>query len=794
MRVLLFLLFFFVHVLKIYAQNLQEGLIGHWSFDDAETTTVADAGTNNIEGQIINGSKINDGYFQKAVAFSSSSNGYIDLGKKIPSLLKGASQITFSCWINNVDHPSVRYDVFQTFTDNKVGFSVTVTAMGELTVAARSNDDDSYLSQAFNYTSYGIWTHVTAIVDYQNNSFEAYINATKLPVKVGDKPRFKGNIYNPTITTNTNFNDFIGGLKNSYNTFNGAIDEVRLYKRKLTEVEIYQLARPDLNPNFISPQDVERNNVEKIRQLMSGNIAFHNGKNHALVGDKRVFLNNESARIVPFRENDAFYIPISFCANHYESALENSNSSELTLTTKDGKVVKMAVNDSRVTINNVITDVGVNVLKRDDEFFVPLEVITLIYANSSYVGLFGEIAVIGTNISGFNAPENSSVISIMPDYFLPKNVVPKRNVRHNRNELLYLKPSGGRYVNNPTIVRMSDGTLIASCTSSGVGFKNYFYKSADGGVTWAHVSTVSGTLWATLFEHKNDLYLLGVYGAWGNIVIRRSIDKGETWSSASSCTIPGILFTGGASTNAPNHHSAPTAVIKANGRIYKAFEDNDPRVFPTMKTFIISASENSNLMDPASWTATEKLSVDFNAWKGQPYHFIQPGWLEGNAVQAPDGNIWNIIRVNSLPFSDKAAIQKMTTDGKKLNFNHLNDIIDFPGGLSKFSVKFDPKTRKYYSLVNNSVDFLFTGHRCVLSLSVSDDLVNWKLVEAILYDDHLNYWDDTLLKVGYQYVDFVFDGDNIVMVVRESWGDSANYHDANRFTSYILKDYAKYVN
>src|SRR5690606_39569365 len=95
-------------------------------------------------------------------------------------------------------------------------------------------------------------------------------------------------------------------------------------------------------------------------------------------------------------------------------------------------------------------------------------------------------------------------------------------------------------------------------------------------------------------------------------------------------------------------------------------------------------------------------------WK-EPYNFLAPGWLEGNAVQAPDGNVWNFIRFNARPYPDKAAIMKLSPDGQKLLFRYPQDIIDFPGGTTKFSIKYDTKTKKYYSLVNNSVDATFAG-------------------------------------------------------------------------------------
>src|SRR5690606_8831539 len=104
-----------------------------------------------------------------------------------------------------------------------------------------------------------------------------YINGQKIPVKTGAKPTFSANKY--TITTQA-VNDYIGGFKGRNYTFNGSIDEVRIYNRKLNSDEIFALARPDLNPNLVSPQDAERKKVQSMRSLMQNHVAFYEGKNH----------------------------------------------------------------------------------------------------------------------------------------------------------------------------------------------------------------------------------------------------------------------------------------------------------------------------------------------------------------------------------------------------------------------------------------------------------------------------------------------------------------------------------
>ena len=94
----------------------------------------------------------------------------------------------------------------------------------------------------------------------------------------------------------------------------------------------------------------------------------------------------------------------------------------------------------------------------------------------------------------------------------------------------------------------------------------------------------------------------------------------------------------------------------------------------------------------------------------------RPGWLEGNTVETKDGEIWNILRFNSLPLWDKAAIVKVHDDGKTITFDPETGFIDFPGGMTKFTIRFDPKTGHYLTLSNNNPNPSQPSRRTVLSL------------------------------------------------------------------------------
>ena len=81
----------------------------------------------------------------------------------------------------------------------------------------------------------------------------------------------------------------------------------------------------------------------------------------------------------------------------------------------------------------------------------------------------------------------------------------------------------------------------------------------------------------------------------------------------------------------------------------------------------------------------------------------------------------------------------------------------------------------------------------MLSLSVSSDLVHWQVVETILVDRTLMNEYVSMTRHGFQYVDWCFDGEDILLTVRESMGDSVHFHDANCFTFYRIEDFRSLV-
>jgi hypothetical protein len=190
-------------------------------------------------------------------------------------------------------------------------------------------------------------------------------------------------------------------------------------------------------------------------------------------------------------------------------------------------------------------------------------------------------------------------------------------------------------------------------------------------------------------------------------------------------------------------------------------------------------------MEPSNWTVSDPLPYDA-AWlpEGWEVPVEKQGYLEGNAVADPDGNLLNILRYNTTPYYRKAVVLRIAEDGESLSFDRL---IDFYGGMTKFTIRRHPETGRYWSLVNRVTKPNAAGMRSVLTLVWSDDLDHWYPARDILRDDR----ETAVRYTGFQYVDWLFDGPDIIVASRTAFNGAHNFHDANHLTFHRVSDFAK---
>lgn len=199
----------------------------------------------------------------------------------------------------------------------------------------------------------------------------------------------------------------------------------------------------------------------------------------------------------------------------------------------------------------------------------------------------------------------------------------------------------------------------------------------------------------------------------------------------------------------------------------------------------VSAPVDADLMNPQVWRFGAPIGYN-PSWAPREWTEPNGGWgfLEGNAVVGPDGGLFDILRYHSPPYYRKAIVLKIASDGRSLSFDRL---IDFYGSHTKFAIQRDPNTGVYWSLVNRIPDATRPrAVRNVLTLVRSTDLWHWTPVHDVLRDDR--HWAPRY--TGFQYVDWLFDGDDIVFVARTAFNGAHTMHDANFLTFHRIRNYA----
>lgn len=349
----------------------------------------------------------------------------------------------------------------------------------------------------------------------------------------------------------------------------------------------------------------------------------------------------------------------------------------------------------------------------------------------------------------------------------------------------YSPASSQQYIGSPSIAVLPNGDYVASHDLFGPGStkdRTIVLASRNQGKRWERLTEIQGQWWSTLFFHRGALYLMGTSKENGLAVIRRSTDGGKTWTTPIDGKT-GLLFGDG------KYHCAPVPVVIHQGRIWRAMEDAmGPEGWGShFRSFMMSAALDADLLQAESWTASNRLGRNPEWLEGK-----FGGWLEGNAVPTPAGGMVNILRVDYRQGMEKAAIVEISADGRQAVFDPRSGFIDFPGGCKKFTIRWDAVGKFYWALANYVPEQHRQGNperaRNTLALIRSTDLHAWEVRSILLYHP------DTSTH-GFQYVDWLMDGKDILAVVRTAYDDGAggahNQHDANYITFHRIRNFRR---
>lgn len=340
--------------------------------------------------------------------------------------------------------------------------------------------------------------------------------------------------------------------------------------------------------------------------------------------------------------------------------------------------------------------------------------------------------------------------------------------------------SSGNHLCSPSVCLLPSGKLLASMDVFGRGTPQnltLIFESDDKGKSWKYVTELFPCYWGQLFVHRGRVYMFSTSCIFGDVIIGASDDEGKTW------TAPVTLFRA-ANTRSDGWHKSPMPVVEHNGMLYTGIECW-PSGFDSPAAAIASCPADADLLDPSNWCMTEPTPLD-SSWTGFPQGNMLK-IMESNAVVAPDGAIYSILRIDqyaATPSFGSALILKFVDREKPLQFER---VIDFPlGSSAKFHII--KVGDLYIAAGNEPYQEDAPAARNLLSLAVSKDLINWKIVYQVVdareYDMNLNAFQ-------YPFIEVV--DDDLVVLSRTAFGGAVCGHDSNQITCHTLKNISKYI-
>lgn len=233
--------------------ELESGLLAHYRADEASGTTTADElGTNDLT--LINGATFDasGGRLDGALSF----DGVDDKAEAGDVFDPGTGDYTASLWFKRPQGGALQSDQVLISKGNRYstreGWSVNFSdSTQEIRFRVNSSDDSSErASIEVDVPQDDEWHHLVLTIDHATNKLVGYLDGDSSVWRSGGGGPSSSSLSSITdIDTDDPFT--IGAVRdgaNTYYEFEGLVDEVRLYDRVLTEVEIAALGDPVAAP------------------------------------------------------------------------------------------------------------------------------------------------------------------------------------------------------------------------------------------------------------------------------------------------------------------------------------------------------------------------------------------------------------------------------------------------------------------------------------------------------------------------------------------------------------------
>jgi hypothetical protein len=216
------------------APAAEEGLVGHWSFDQIEGTTVRDRSPHANHGTLLNSPVRVAGRLGDGLAFDAAERQGVRMADS-PSL-SVTGPFTAAAWIKFTHREGEQVAILEKWDSADVasnGFMFRVSPSGKAKLAVADASGHAELTGRAALPG-ETWTHVAGVFD--GTSIRLFVNGA-----LDRSERC------PRVPTDGPSPVTIGQAPSGGNRFTGAIDDVRLYSRALSEAEVAALAaRPSV--------------------------------------------------------------------------------------------------------------------------------------------------------------------------------------------------------------------------------------------------------------------------------------------------------------------------------------------------------------------------------------------------------------------------------------------------------------------------------------------------------------------------------------------------------------------
>ena len=258
-RWLSILICFLIFQFTIQSQNIDLGLVAHWSFDNDTASLVIDETPNSFNGIAYN-IKHENGKINKSVVFNNPEARILfpDINKYPPDRISNLDYGSISVWFKfkSIGAQILPIIYFGESISNTPHHSLIVEiGHGEGKDPTNKRMYFTIVNQAFCYDSQinlleDVWYHFVAVVSTSGNT--GYLNGKEMINRQ----------YN--LGSDSTYIDFFNdvaqrkmlsigygryGQEDPFYSFNGSIDDVRIYNRPLSQLDAYEIySRGSLRP------------------------------------------------------------------------------------------------------------------------------------------------------------------------------------------------------------------------------------------------------------------------------------------------------------------------------------------------------------------------------------------------------------------------------------------------------------------------------------------------------------------------------------------------------------------